>query len=223
MLNKFSDKLSTCSPLLIITVMTTVIVISSIPLVYLLTILFGGEYSTQMFIMSVVAPVLMAPPTLAVMIKMSKHLKHFKEQLDIDNSYGGVELSSSISQVILNLLSNAKDTFEEDSKRKEIKLQLTTNEYGLEIECCDNGVGIEEEIKDKIFNPYFSTKGKAQGTGIGLYMSKEIVQKIFNGKIDVSSREYSRSSRFPLDNSGKTCFYIAIPYSENCLLKEDYE
>ena len=111
----------------------------------------------------------------------------------------------------------------EDTQRKEIKLQFTTNEYGLEIECCDNGQGIDESIKDKIFDPYFSTKGKKQGSGIGLYMSKEIIQKIFDGKINLSSRKYSRSELYPVDNSGKTCFYIAIPYSENCLLKEDYE
>ena len=149
--------------------------------------------------------------------------KNIELEIIVDDSYGNVEVASSISQVILNLLNNAKDAFEDDSKRREIKLQFTTNEYGLEIECCDNGEGIEESIKDKIFDPYFTTKGKTQGTGIGLYMSKEIIQKIFNGKINLSSRQYSRSNLYPADNSGKTCFYIAIPYSENCLLKEDYE
>ncbi len=149
--------------------------------------------------------------------------KNIELEIIIDNSYGDIEIASSISQVVLNLLSNAKDAFGDNTTRKEIKLQFTSNEYGLEIECCDNGSGIDEKIKGKIFDPYFSTKAKKQGAGIGLYMSKEIIQKIFDGKIDISSREYSRSSMHPVDNSGKTCFYVAIPYSGNCVLKEAYE
>ena len=149
--------------------------------------------------------------------------KNIELEIIIDNSYGDIEIASSISQVVLNLLSNAKDAFDDNTARKEIKLQFTSNEYGLEIECCDNGSGIDEKIKDKIFDPYFSTKAKKQGAGIGLYMSKEIIQKIFDGKIDISSREYSRSSMHPVDNSEKTCFYVAIPYSGNCVLKKGYE
>jgi len=153
------------------------------------------------------------------------HISNKKIELDVtvDNSYGDIEIASSISQVVLNLLNNAKDAFDEGDHFKKIKLQFISNEYGLEIECCDNGKGIANEIASKVFDPYFTTKTKSQGTGIGLYMSREIIQKMFDGKINLSQRIYSRSSMEPLDNSGKTCFFIAIPYSKNCILKKDYE
>jgi|GEM_PF-2006636 len=141
-------------------------------------------------------------------------------EINLDNTHGDITIASSVSQIILNLLNNAKDALKERVSDKKIRLQLTSTQFGLEIECCDNGSGIDEKIKDKIFDPYFTTKQKKQGTGIGLYMSKEIVYKFFDGKIDVSSRKFSRSSKHPEDNSGKTCFYIAIPYSPNCILEK---
>jgi len=87
----------------------------------------------------------------------------------------------------------------------------------LEIECCDSGCGIERSIKDKIFAPYFTTKNKKRGTGIGLYMSKEIICKIFDGKITCHSEGNSDFVKLPM----KTCFLISIPYSKNCYIKED--
>jgi len=133
------------------------------------------------------------------------------------NNYAGI--SSSLSPVVLNLLNNAKDALKAQSN-KIIRLQFLTNTYGLEIECCDNGPGIDTKIKDKIFHPYFTTKDKTQGTGIGLYMSREIVSKIFHGKIHISSRAESRSIYYPSSNKGKTCFFIAVPYSQNCIKEE---
>ena len=139
----------------------------------------------------------------------------------IDESHGSLLIASSISQVILNLLGNSKDAFEKDQKHKKMFLQLMSTEYGMEIKCCDNGKGISEDIKDKIFEPYFTTKEKRQGSGLGLYMTKEIVQKFFGGKIALDNREFSRSSRYPAEHKGLTCFYIAVPYSDKCELRED--
>jgi signal transduction histidine kinase len=59
------------------------------------------------------------------------------------------------------------------------------------IEIKDNAGGIKEEIIDRIFEPYFTTKHKAQGTGIGLYMSKEIVEKHLDGVLLVSNEKYT--------------------------------
>ncbi len=147
-------------------------------------------------------------------IKNIVDVKEFGENVDleiiVDDNYGRIEVSTSILQVILNILNNSLIAFGDDSNRKEIKLQFICNEYGLEIECCDNA-----KVKNK--------EQENQKRDTTLYISREIIKKIFHGKIDPSSREYSRSEIHPADNSGKTCFYIALPYSKNCLLKEGYE
>ncbi|MDY0233593.1 MAG: HAMP domain-containing sensor histidine kinase [Sulfurimonas sp.] len=124
--------------------------------------------------------------------------------LEIEGAKSKVWLASSISQVLINLLNNAKDALDENIKDKKISLKFTTKEDGLEIVCCDNGRGINPEIRDKIFDPYFTTKHKTQGTGIGLYMSKQIVQKVFDGDICFEDK----------------FFYINLPYSDKCLLKK---
>ena len=54
----------------------------------------------------------------------------------------------------------------------------------------DNAGGIDSEILEKVFEPYFTTKHQSQGTGIGLYMCEEIIYKHMNGHIDVSNVEY---------------------------------
>ncbi len=141
--------------------------------------------------------------------------KYIKLTIEVETNNGEVLIASSISQVLLNLLNNAKDAFDDDAQEKTINLKFTTLYDGLRIECCDNGKGIPPEIQDKIFDPYFTTKEKHQGTGIGLYMSKQIVQQIFNGTIEVSN-----SCSMGDVCSDNTCFKIILPYSKNCILKE---
>lgn len=146
--------------------------------------------------------------------------KNIKLEIIADESYSRVKIASSMTQVVLNLINNAKDALEV-AEEKSIYVYFLTNSYGLEIECCDTGAGLDEKIKEKIFEPYFTTKAKTQGTGIGLYMSKEIVHKVFNGNIDISARKEQRNTLHPYDNREKTCFYIALPYSKNCILEEE--
>lgn len=136
--------------------------------------------------------------------------KNIHLEIGINKEYANIEVASSISQVILNLLNNAKDAFPKENKEAHITMSLTATVNGLHIECCDNGGGIKQAIQEKVFDPYFTTKEKKQGAGIGLYMSKEIVQKIFDGKINLMSKEGEGS-----------CFYISIPYSSNCILKKE--
>ena len=97
--------------------------------------------------------------------------------------------ANELTQVILNIVNNAIDALEEvDKDGKTICLGVIDSEDVVQISVEDNGPGIDEENKEKLFEPYFSTKGK-NGTGLGLYMSQMIVEKQFNGKIEAQSSE----------------------------------
>lgn len=93
------------------------------------------------------------------------------------------------SQVFLNILSNAKDILREreiENPAIEISIKKDKNNYSL-VTISDNAGGIPEEIIDRIFEPYFTTRHKTQGTGIGLYMSKNIIERNMNGFITVKN------------------------------------
>ncbi|BBG66200.1 histidine kinase [Hydrogenimonas sp.] len=102
--------------------------------------------------------------------------------------------ANDLKQVLLNLIYNAVDALKE-SKTEEpyIKIEVKYNE-SVNINVRDNGGGIDESIIHKIFEPYFTTKYQARGTGLGLYMSKMIVEKRLHGKI--SARNTSRGASF---------------------------
>lgn len=92
------------------------------------------------------------------------------------------------SQVILNIFSNAKDIFlERKVQNPYIYVEIKSGDNYAIVKICDNAGGINEEILDKIFEPYFTTRHKTQGTGIGLYMSKNIIERNMNGFINVKN------------------------------------
>jgi signal transduction histidine kinase len=91
---------------------------------------------------------------------------------------------SEFQQVMLNLINNAKDALiEHHSDDKTIVIELLDDEIVVE----DNGGGIPLEIMERIFEPYFTTKEQGKGTGIGLYMSKLIIEKNMGGKLSVTN------------------------------------
>ena len=93
-----------------------------------------------------------------------------------------------LTQVIINLINNSKDALKDSQvKNKFVSINLKKTKQHILLEIEDNGGGIKEDIIDKIFEPYFSTKGKAQGTGLGLYMSYQIINNSLNGKIQVEN------------------------------------
>ena len=89
---------------------------------------------------------------------------------------------SELMQVILNILKNAEDNFLE-RKVENPSIKIETEAYNIFI--CDNGGGIEKEVLEQIFIPYFSTKNEKNGTGLGLHMSKIIIEEHHNGNINV--------------------------------------
>jgi signal transduction histidine kinase len=93
-----------------------------------------------------------------------------------------------ISQIIVNIVNNSKDAaIFKNIKNPYVKIYL--EEYNKSIAICieDNAGGIDNSIINKVFDPYFTTKHKTQGTGLGLYLCKEIVEKHMNGRIDVEN------------------------------------
>ena len=102
-----------------------------------------------------------------------------------------------LDQVLMNLVSNAKDAVS-DLDQPLIVIVLKCNEINCEITVTDNGPGIPEEIQDKIFDPFFSTKEVGRGTGIGLSIANSIVHE-HDGKIVLKSKP------------GETTFKVVFP------------
>jgi signal transduction histidine kinase len=96
---------------------------------------------------------------------------------------------NEFSQVILNILSNAKDAVIDNTPTGRaigIVIEKTVSGKG-EITISDNGGGIPQGIMDNVFDPYFTTKEQGKGTGIGLYMSKTIIENNMGGRIDIEN------------------------------------
>jgi DNA-binding response OmpR family regulator len=118
-------------------------------------------------------------------IELNLNIKDVKEFLTFENE---------LIQVVLNLLKNAQDVLiQQDKATSYIDIMID----GKVMCISDNGGGIDNEIIEKIFDPYFSTKMKKEGTGLGLYMSKLIVEEHCKGKLSVTNT--SQGAKFCID------------------------
>jgi two-component system NtrC family sensor kinase len=98
---------------------------------------------------------------------------------------------NQIRQVLINLLNNAIHATDEDG---EITVRLAARGTGAALDIIDSGSGIPKENQDRIFEPFFSTKSPGEGTGLGLFVTRDIVEK-FGGTLTVES-ELGKGSRF---------------------------
>ncbi|MEM5557607.1 transporter substrate-binding domain-containing protein [Aliarcobacter cryaerophilus] len=128
------------------------------------------------------------------LIKKSKDLiksRFDKFNIKVIEHIDDIEILSyqnELFQVILNLFSNSIDVLSSSQiENKIIYIKIYHDENNLYIEFLDNGGGIKDEFINRVFEPYFTTKHKSQGTGIGLYMSLQIVTKHLNGEISVKN------------------------------------
>ena len=108
-------------------------------------------------------------------------------------------LPSELNQVWMNLLDNAIDAMEENEGKLKIDIKKE-NEF-LRVDITDNGSGIEDDILSKIFDPFFTTKKVGEGTGLGLDVTKRVIDN-HKGSIKVKSKK------------GETTFEVCIPYDE---------
>lgn len=130
--------------------------------------------------------------------------------------YGDIPLvecyAGQMNQVFMNILANAIDALDESCqglsleeiiskpRRITITTELADDRQHVVIRCKDNGTGIPEDVKDRIFDHLFTTKGVGQGTGLGLAIAHQIVTEAHNGSLDVQS-----------EVGQGTEFYIRLP------------
>lgn len=133
---------------------------------------------------------------------------HLIEQIDfpVERSLSGY--SNQFKQVILNLLVNARDAILERRRREEggpagtIELHLDLSDNACRIRVADDGCGIAPEARAHIYEPFYTTRVSADGTGIGLYLTRTIVTDGFRGTIEFES------------HPGRTIFTITLPLPE---------
>lgn len=96
-------------------------------------------------------------------------------------------LKSEFQQVVLNIINNAKDALlENEIQNPKIEIVVDVSKRVLSI--CDNAGGIDEEVIKRVFEPYFTTKEQGKGTGMGLYMSKMIIEDNMGSKLCVKNK-----------------------------------
>jgi signal transduction histidine kinase len=118
---------------------------------------------------------------------------------------------NDLSHVFLNIITNSKDALISKESQKIIEVIVKKSKNKIRINIVDNGGGIDEKILPHIFEPYYTTKYKSAGTGIGLYMSQQIIQKHMRGTIDCKNVYYKIANK---DFENCTLFTITIPINE---------
>jgi PAS domain S-box-containing protein len=141
---------------------------------------------------------------------LKRQLKAAHTALLYDASNDPCEVSgvyNEFKQVILNLLSNARDAIIRARRAGElaaseagvITVRVHKEAQQVTLRICDNGGGIEPPLINRIFEPYFTTKDESEGTGIGLYMSKTIIESAFSGTLTAHN------------GTKGACFTITLP------------
>ncbi|WP_368030457.1 ATP-binding protein [Arcobacter sp. s6] len=118
---------------------------------------------------------------------------NIKLHLDLDKDIYLFNFSNEFSQIIVNILHNACDAIKARLSSNElriIKITARQEKNKAIIEIVDNAGGIEKDIINKVFEPYFTTKHKYQGTGLGLYMTQKILKISMKGTIKVTNKTF---------------------------------
>ncbi|GEM_PF-1207587 len=133
-------------------------------------------------------------PALTASSIRTEFLKDDGEDLRI-NGY-----PNEFAQVLMNILYNARDILvERQISNPQIEIMVTRDKQKVVTTIRDNGGGIDEQALPHIFEPYFTTKGPAKGTGIGLYMSKTIIEKNMGGTLTAQNIRQGAEFRIELE------------------------
>ncbi len=130
--------------------------------------------------------------------------------LNIEKSLEIEGYPNELLQCLINLFNNSKDAFiEKNSTKRYIFIDITKNENNVDISFKDSAGGINLDIIDKIFEPYFTTKHKSLGTGLGLHMTYNLITTRMNGKVRVMNTTYGYNN----DELTGMKFKITLPLS----------
>jgi signal transduction histidine kinase len=147
-------------------------------------------------------------------LKLCKYFieeENIQVDIDIKNDLELYGFYNELSQVILNIISNSKDALMQKTSTKLIQIRVKRVKNQAKIYIYDNGGGINKEVLPKIFEPYYTTKYKSNGTGIGLYMSKQIIEKQMQGSIVCKNLYYKMDGK---NLEPCTLFVVAVPLFE---------
>ncbi|MGA7828659.1 MAG: HAMP domain-containing sensor histidine kinase, partial [Geobacteraceae bacterium] len=132
-------------------------------------------------------------------IESSLRFNNITVEVDVDDNLLAFGFPNEFSQALINIIGNAKEAFRERNiPAPLIRVQGGRDGKRAVVTITDNAGGISEQIIDKIFEPYFTTRKLENGSGLGLYMSKTIIEKNMDGKLTAANVE------------GGACFRIVI-------------
>ncbi|RXK07244.1 PAS domain S-box protein [Halarcobacter bivalviorum] len=129
-------------------------------------------------------------------------ITNLEEEIEV---YG---IKNEFIQVMMNILKNAEDALVDKKSDKFIFIDSFLEDQKVVIKIKDNAGGIDSKIMTRVFEPYFTTKHQSQGTGIGLYMSQEIIKNHMKGKLFVENESFEFMSK----NFTGACFIIELPF-----------
>ena len=130
-------------------------------------------------------------------------------EIEVVSQFEDVEilcLKNELIQVFINILNNARDELIKIDKPRLIIIKSSLIGKDIEVTIEDNAGGISDEIIDRVFEPYFTTKHQSQGTGIGLYMVEEIITKHMNSMIKIQNSEFDHQGT--LYKGAKVTLYL---------------
>ena len=158
-------------------------------------------------------------------IELSKYLlnqENIEVKLFIRKDIKINSFYNELSHVFLNIISNSKDALCSNVHKNDRIIKIIVSKYKnyLTINMLDNGGGIPKEILPKIFEPYYTTKYKSAGTGIGLYMTKQIIEKHMDGVISCKNVSHKIKDKRVFNCS---LFTIKIPISNEKSKDENAE
>ncbi len=123
--------------------------------------------------------------------------------IDVDETTALLGIQNELTQVLVNLLQNAREALvSHRTDGRNIRITVVRKDAHVIITVCDNGGGIDPAVQGRIFEPYFTTKHASKGTGLGLFMSRLIVEKSLNGSLEVTNTEAG------------ACFTITAPVAK---------